>query len=115
MNKNIDLQERPCSRREFLSTALAAPILATELSSSFQSKQSNNISVASPDGRIRFELLPREQAQLNYRVTFRKKTVIEDSPLGIDIGGVDLCRGVEIGKAERYRSNERYDCRGVHS
>jgi alpha-glucosidase len=115
MNKNIDLQERPCSRREFLSTALAAPILATELSSSFQSKQSNNISVASPDGRIRFELLQREQAQLNYRVTFRKRAVIEDSLLGIDIGGVDLCRGVEIGKAERYRSNERYDCRGVHS
>lgn len=116
MNKNIDLQERPCSRREFLSTALAAPILATELSSSFQSKnQSKNIIVASPDGRIRFELLPREQAQLSYRVTFRNKAVIEDSPLGIDIGGVDLCRGVEIGKAERYRLNERYDWRGVHS
>src|SRR5262245_1646910 len=112
MNKNIDPQERRRSRREFLSTALAAPILVTELSSPFQS---NNISVASPDGRIRFELLPREQAQLSYRVTFRNRAVIEDSPLGIDIGGIDLCRGVEIGKAERYKLNERYDLRGVHS
>src|SRR5262245_48886132 len=106
MDNDIDPQDRHCSRREFLSTALAGPILATELSAPFQSKQLNDISVASPDGRIRFELLPREQAQLNYRVTFRKRAVIEDSPLGIDIGGVDLCRGVEIGKAERYKLNE---------
>src|SRR5262245_26667987 len=112
MDNDIDPQERRQSRREFLSTALSAPILVTELSSSFQS---NNISVASPDGRIRFELLPREQAQLSYRVMFRNRAVIESSTCGIDIGGVDLCRGVEIGKAERYRLNERYDLRGVHS
>jgi len=112
MNKNTGPQGRRRSRREFLSTALAAPILAPELSSLFQSK---DISVASPDGRIRFELLPREQEQLSYRVAFRNRAVIEDSAIGIDIGGIDLCRGVEIGKAERYRMNERYDWRGVHS
>ena len=112
MNKNIDPQERRCSRRRFLSTALAAPILATELSAPFQS---NDIIVASPDGKIRFELLPREQARLSYRVTFRNRAVIEASPLGIVIDGVDLGRGVEVGKVERYRLNERYAWRGVHS
>src|SRR5262245_21565788 len=112
MNENIDSQERQSSRRKFLSTALAAPILAIELSSSFQSK---NISVVSPDGRIRFDLLPSEGSRLSYRVTFRNKGVIEASPLGILIDGVDLCQGVEIGKAERYRLNERYAWRGVHS
>src|SRR5215468_4911160 len=76
MNRNLDMQERLCSRRKFLSTALAAPILATELSSSFQSR---SISVAGPDGRIRFELLPSEQSRLSYRVTFRNKGVIEAS------------------------------------
>src|SRR5262245_45400723 len=112
MNENIDPQERYPSRRKFLSTALAAPILAIELSSSFQSK---NISVLSPDGRIRFELLPSEQSRLSYRITFRNKGVIDASPLGILIDGVDLCQGVEIGKAERYHLNERYALRGVHS
>src|SRR5262245_29179885 len=112
MNKNIDPQERRCSRRRFLSTALAAPILATELSAPFQS---NDIIVASPDGKIRFELLPRKQARLTYRVTFRNRAVIEASPLGIVIDGVDLGRGVEVGKVERYRLNERYAWRGVHS
>ncbi len=109
MNKNIDPNY---SRREFLSTALAAPVFATGLSSSFQL---NNISVASPDGRIRFEILPREQARLNFRVTFRNRVVIESSPLGIGVDGLDLGQGVDTGKVERYRLNERYAWRGVHS
>jgi Glycosyl-hydrolase 97 N-terminal len=98
MNKSIDPQERHCSRREFLSTALAAPILATEFSSSFQPR---NLRVASPDGNVRFEILLREHARLSYRVTFGNRVVIEDSPLGIVIDGVDLCRGVVAGKIER--------------
>ncbi len=112
MNKNTDPQEKHCSRREFLSAALAAPIFAAEISSPFQP---NNISVASPDGKIRFELSPREQGRLSYRVTFRDRAVIEASPLGMVIDGVDLCQSAEIGKAERYRLNERYAWRGVHS
>jgi alpha-glucosidase len=112
MNKNIYPQENHCSRREFLSTALAAPIFVTEFSSSFQP---SNVRVASPDGKVRFDILLREQSRLSYRVTFRGGVVIEDSPLGIVVDGVDLCRGVEAGKVERYRLNERYDWRGVHS
>jgi alpha-glucosidase len=112
MSKNIAAQERSCSRREFLSTALAAPILATELSSSFQP---NNIRVAGPDGKVRFDILLRGQSRLSYRVTFRDGVVIETSPLGIVIDGVDLCRGAEAGKVERYSLNERYAWRGVHS
>src|SRR5215510_5807140 len=105
-------QETLRSRREFLSTALAAPILATELSPSFQP---NNISVAGPDGKVRFDILLRGQSRLSYRVTFGNGVVIEASPLGITIDGVDLCHGVEAVKVERYRLNERYAWRGVHS
>jgi len=112
MDNNIDPREKRRSRREFLSTALAAPIFAAELSSSLQS---NNISVASPDGKVRFEILSREQPRLTYHVTFGNKEVIEASALGIVIDGVDLCQGVVIGKTERYRLNERYGWRGVHS
>lgn len=112
MNKIIDLEERRRSRREFLSTALIAPIVATKFSSPFQS---NNVRVASPDGRVRFDTLLREQSRLSYRVTFRNGAVIEASPLGIVVDGVDLCRGVEAGKVERYSLNERYAWRGAHS
>jgi alpha-glucosidase len=105
-------QEKLRSRREFLSTALAAPILATELSPSFQP---NNIRVAGPDGRVRFDVMLRGQSRLSYRVTFGNRVVIEASPLGITIDGVDLCHGVEAVKVERYRLNERYAWRGVHS
>src|SRR5215510_12462208 len=112
MGKEIDPQEKRRSRREFLSTALAAPIFATELSSSFQS---NNLSVASPDGGVRYEILPREQSRLGYRVTVRNRVVIEASSLGIVIDGADLGQGVEIGKAEGYRLDDRYAWRGAHS
>jgi alpha-glucosidase len=112
MKKSIDPQERRRSRREFLSTALAAPILAKEFSSSFQP---GNVRVSSPDGRAQFEIRLRGQPRLSYRVTFRNRVVIEDSPLGIVIDGVDLCRGAAADKVERYRLNERYDWRGVHS
>jgi alpha-glucosidase len=112
MSKDGDPQKKHCSRREFISTALTAPIFATGLSSSFQS---NNVGVAGPDGRVRFEILAREQARLSYHVTFRNREVIEASALGIVIDGLDLGQGVEIGRAERYRMNERYAWRGVHS
>lgn len=58
------------------------------------------IRVASPDGRVRFEVLLRDQAQLSYQVTFRNKPVIETSPMSISLDEVDLGQGVEFGKAE---------------
>ncbi len=112
MKKEIDPRENRRSRREFLSTSLAAPIWASRLPLSFQS---NSVNVESPDGRVRLEIRTREQGRLSYSVTFRNSGVIEASPLGIVIDGVDLGEGVEIGKAERYRLNERYAGRGVHS
>ena len=41
--------------------------------------------------------------------------MIASSSLGILVDGVDLGQGVEAGKVESYRANERYACRGVHS
>jgi alpha-glucosidase len=108
MSNDIEHQEKHCSRRAFISTALAAPLFAAELSS-----QATNISIASPDGKVRFEILPRER--LSYRVAFGNKLVIDNSALGIVIDGVDLAEGAKTGKEERYRLNERYAWRGVHS
>ncbi|HYE75553.1 MAG TPA: glycoside hydrolase family 97 N-terminal domain-containing protein, partial [Blastocatellia bacterium] len=105
-------QRNNCSRRKFLATALAAPAVVGEFSTALQT---NNVSIASPDGKVQLQILPREQARLSYRVSFKNQPVLEASTLGIVVDGVDLCQGVEVGKAERYRLNERYDWRGVHS
>lgn len=98
-----------CTRRVFLSTALAAPFAG------FAIRFQRPIIIAGPDGRIEFQLLTAEAGRLSYSVAFRKRAVIETSALGMIIGGADLCQGVEIGGMERYRVNERYAWRGNHS
>ncbi len=52
---------------------------------------------------------------LTYRVTLAGQPVVEPSPLGILMDGVDLGRGARLGRVDRYSTNERYPWRGVHS
>jgi hypothetical protein len=92
------------SRRAFLAATLAAPLWATEVSAA---RQTAGLKVASPDGKVEFQLLP-QPARLSYRVSFKNQPVIEASPFGFSIDGVELTQGVEVGQAERYRLNERY-------
>jgi alpha-glucosidase len=112
MNNDDNPQGKNCSRRAFLATTLAAPALASEF---YAALQPSGVNVASPDGRVQLQLLPRDQARLSYRVTFKQKPVIETSALGIVIDGVDLGQGAEVGKTERYQVKEKYSWRGVHS
>ena len=46
------------------------------------------VAVQSPNGKIR--LIVQEQGRLDYRVLFANRPVIETSPLGISVDGVDL-------------------------
>jgi alpha-glucosidase len=71
------------------------------------------ISVASPDGAVR--LTVQDGVRMGYEVTFRSKPVIELSALGIVVDGVALGEGVTFGRAERYRVDQTYAWRGVHS
>jgi len=50
---------------------------------------------------VQFRLSLDGKGSLQYSVTFREKSVIETSALGISVDGVKLGEGVEIGKAER--------------
>ncbi len=114
--RNMDNKNNPrtnnYSRRTFLATALATPALAAELSAALQPE---GVSLSSPDGKVRFQLLPPQQAQQGYRVTFKDQPVIQGMALGIVIDGVDLGQGVKVERVERYHLNERYAWRGVHS
>ncbi len=70
--------------------------------------------LASPNGHVQFRLV-QEGGRLSYSVTFNTQSVIETSPLGIVVDGVNLAQGVQVGKTDRYRLNETYPWRGVHS
>ena len=74
-----------------------------------------DVMVKSPNGAIRLALVAQKAGRLAYRVTFKERPVIETSPLGIAVDGVDLGRGAMLGKVERYKTDEKYAWRGVHS
>jgi alpha-glucosidase len=76
---------------------------------------SNDFTVTSPDGNVQFKVLLLDRARLGYEVTFKGKSVIDKSPLGITVDNLDLDRGVKTGKVDRYEINETYPWRGVHS
>ena len=73
------------------------------------------VTVASPDGRIRFDVRLRSEDRLGYRVTLKGRPVIETSRLGIVVDGVNLGDGVLAGAIERGTHDERYRTRGVHA
>ena len=127
MKKNADAELSHCSRRTFLSAALAAPMLAGSfplesraaglsqvLSSLSPVVSAKNVKVVSPDRQLSFQLL-NDQSHLQYRITLRENPVVETSRMGMKIDEVDLSQNVEIGRLEGYRTNERYASRGVHS
>ena len=74
-----------------------------------------DVTVASPDGKVRFVLLSGAQGHLEYTVTFNSKSIIDASPLGIVVDGADLAAGAQIGKADTYAVDETYPWYGAHS
>ena len=77
--------------------------------------QGTAVEVKSPNEAIQFTATVEKGGRLIYRVLFRGQTVIETSPLGIAVAGVDLGQGAMLGKAESYQTREKYPWRGVHS
>jgi alpha-glucosidase len=74
-----------------------------------------DVTVASPDGRVRFVLAANAQGHLAYTVTFNGKNIIDPSRLGIVVDKVDLADGAQIGAAETYKVNETYPWFGAHT
>ncbi len=72
------------------------------------------VNISSPDGQVGFELRG-SPTQLHYRITFRDRNVIEDSPLSMIVDGVNLSRGVDVEGVTPYEVDQRYPWRGVHS
>ncbi|MEK6281916.1 MAG: glycoside hydrolase family 97 N-terminal domain-containing protein [Acidobacteriota bacterium] len=111
MSTHLEHEQGHCSRRVFLSAALAAPVIVAGLPAALRA---NDVKISSPKGNVQFQLV-RDPTQLSYQVMFNNKPVIDLARLGIIIDGVDLGQNAEVGKVDRYRTNETYQSRGFHS
>ncbi len=72
------------------------------------------LTVASPDNKLRLGFRLHDGG-IVYTVTFNDKPVIESSSWKVMVDEKDITQGVELGKGESSRTNERYPWRGVHS
>ena len=72
------------------------------------------VQVASPDGRVKFTILPNAE-RVSFTVTFEDATVIEPSGLAMRLDSFDLSAGVVFNDTERYTLNETYPWHGAHS
>src|SRR5436190_6447683 len=72
------------------------------------------VQVTSPDGKLKFTLLPNAE-RLTYTVTAAEATIIEPSPMVMQLDGYDLSSGVVFNNVERYEVNESYPWYGAHS
>ncbi|MBI3112746.1 MAG: glycoside hydrolase family 97 N-terminal domain-containing protein [Ignavibacteriales bacterium] len=72
------------------------------------------VEVVSPDGNVTFTLLPNAE-RLTFTVKLKETTVIEPSPIVMNVDGYDLSSGVVFGNLERYEVNETYPWYGAHS
>lgn len=73
------------------------------------------VSLKSPNGKIEFIAAPDAAGHLAYTVNSDGKAVIEESPLGITVAGVDLGDGATLGAAVTGNLDETYPVRGVHT
>src|SRR5260370_27619800 len=100
------------SRRNFLSTALAAPVLIGVLRNAKAAGEV--ISFKSPNSELPFGFLT-PGPQLRYQISRAARSIVELSELAFLLDGIDLCRDSIISRIERYRVYEKYSTRGVHS
>src|SRR5688500_872709 len=80
-----------------------------------QLRAADDVTVAGPGGGVRFQLARTDPARLAFRVLVKDAVVVESSPLGVSVDGVDLGRDVAVGAAESYRIDAKYPWVGGHA
>ncbi|UOR06595.1 glycoside hydrolase family 97 protein [Hymenobacter aerilatus] len=76
--------------------------------------QTKPTTVVSPDKNLQVELF-FTQGQLQYRVLYKGKPVVEPSTLGLQLNQQEIGKGSSFGTVKRTSVNETYAWRGVHS
>jgi alpha-glucosidase len=73
------------------------------------------VTVASPSGKVSACLAVDDSGRVVYNLQYGPVGVLENSPMGITVDGVDLGQGAGMGQPERATVNEKYPWRGVKS
>ncbi len=71
--------------------------------------------VQSPDGNVQADLYTTEAGLLCLKLVRDKTPILNESPLGIVVNGVDYGNGVQITTIEHETVRQSYPWRGVHS
>ncbi len=72
--------------------------------------------IKSPDQRVAFHLSTNTGHHLQYKLTFKNRTIVDPSPLGVVLNGSDMGEEVELkGETKRTQTRETYPWRGVRS
>lgn len=100
-------------RRNFALAVVCCALTANAARTEIARAREDALEVASPNGRVRVGLSQTGES-LTYHVTFDGQPVIEPSPLGIVVDGLNLGSGATIDGLTRERIDERYASRGVH-
>ncbi len=77
--------------------------------------RAHEVVLLSPEKGVALRVAPDEGGRLRFSATLAGRPVIELSPLGIRVDGVDLGQGATLGRVERYSLDERFPWRGAHS
>jgi alpha-glucosidase len=96
------------------SLAQATPQSQPPKSRRSQRVRMQEIQVASPDGKIKFTILPNAE-RLTFTVTMGNTVAIDSSPIAMKLDGYDLSSGVVFNNLERYSIDESYPWYGGHA
>ena len=96
------------------SLAQAQPQSQQTTSRRSQRVHMQEVQVASPDGKIKFTILPNAE-RLTFTVTMGNTVVIEPSPIVMKVDEYDLSSGVVFNNLERYSIDESYPWYGAHA
>ena len=69
----------------------------------------------SPSGNVAVQFSTSQEGRLQYSVRFKGREVVELSPLGITVDGIDLGRGTAIGVPHLRTTDQTYQTRGKHT
>ena len=100
------------SRRDFLAAAVMAPLVVGGVPV-IRATARREITLSSPNGLIRFQF--HDGVEMSYQISLKNKPVIDRSRIGMIIDGVDLGKETAVTNIEKYRTNNEYAWRGVHS
>src|ERR1041384_1146294 len=99
------------TRRDFVSLAIASPLLVAAAPAVARAT-SDTVNIASPNGRIKVALVRDLYPVVSLQF---ENTYVLTAQLAMTVDGVNIGHGVIINSAERYKLDETYATRGVHS